>query len=90
MTDDALRQMVRDAVAREIARSVSPARSAARAPLGVSAQVGAPFVAPLAAFRHHVSHAMLEIAAGAEAGGACLIEPSVACNHCGYCKSYGC
>jgi hypothetical protein len=21
--------------------------------------------------------------------GRCLIEPAVACNHCGYCKSYG-
>ena len=23
------------------------------------------------------------------AGSECLIEPSVTCNHCGYCKSYG-
>ncbi len=22
-------------------------------------------------------------------GEACLIEPAVACNHCGYCKSHG-
>ncbi len=22
-------------------------------------------------------------------GDACLIEPSVLCNHCGYCKSHG-
>jgi hypothetical protein len=21
--------------------------------------------------------------------GACVIEPSVRCNHCGYCQSYG-
>ena len=21
--------------------------------------------------------------------GRCIIEPGVACNHCGYCKSYG-
>ena len=21
--------------------------------------------------------------------GSCLIEPAVACNHCGFCKSYG-
>jgi hypothetical protein len=24
-----------------------------------------------------------------ESGGACLIEPAVACNHCGYCQSHG-
>ena len=22
-------------------------------------------------------------------GGPCLIEPGVACNHCGYCQSHG-
>ena len=24
-----------------------------------------------------------------ESGGPCLIEPSVHCNHCGYCESHG-
>lgn len=24
-----------------------------------------------------------------ESGGPCLIEPAVACNHCGYCQSHG-
>lgn len=24
-----------------------------------------------------------------ESGGPCLIEPSVTCNHCGYCESHG-
>ena len=27
--------------------------------------------------------------AGSDADGACIIEPAVTCNHCGYCKSYG-
>jgi threonine dehydrogenase-like Zn-dependent dehydrogenase len=22
-------------------------------------------------------------------GDACLVEPAVGCNHCGYCKSHG-
>ena len=26
---------------------------------------------------------------GGDADGACLIEPAVRCNHCGYCQSYG-
>jgi hypothetical protein len=24
-----------------------------------------------------------------ESGGPCLIEPTVPCNHCGYCQSHG-
>jgi hypothetical protein len=24
-----------------------------------------------------------------ESDGPCIIEPSVACNHCGYCQSHG-
>jgi hypothetical protein len=24
-----------------------------------------------------------------ESGGPCLIEPTVSCNHCGYCESHG-
>jgi len=40
-------------------------------------------------FRHHVSHGLLPLLRGADGDGACLIEPSVRCNHCGYCLSYG-
>ena len=36
----------------------------------------------------HASFARLPLASGDEAG-ACVIEPSVQCNHCGYCLSYG-
>jgi hypothetical protein len=32
----------------------------------------------------------LAVLAGDAVGdGACLIEPAVGCNHCGYCQSYG-
>ncbi len=30
---------------------------------------------------------MFALPAGADADGPCIIEPAVACNHCGYCKS---
>ena len=37
----------------------------------------------------HPSHAMFVLPVGMDEGGPCIIEPAVACTHCGYCKSYG-
>jgi hypothetical protein len=37
----------------------------------------------------HASFARLPLLRGGDGDGACLIEPSVRCNHCGYCLSYG-
>jgi hypothetical protein len=37
----------------------------------------------------HASHAVLPLERGSDGDGACLIEPDVRCNHCGYCLSYG-
>jgi hypothetical protein len=38
----------------------------------------------------HPSHILLKIVPGSEAeDGACVIEPSVRCTHCGFCQSYG-
>jgi hypothetical protein len=45
--------------------------------------------APAPVFRDHASHALLPLARGGDGDGACLIEPSVRCTHCGYCLSYG-
>lgn len=45
-----------------------------------------PGVVPLPSVRQHASHALFVIPAQGEA---CIIEPGVTCNHCGYCKSYG-
>ena len=41
------------------------------------------------ACRDHASHALLPLARGGDGDGACLIELSVRCTHCGYCVSYG-
>ena len=73
MTEAELRALVRDAVAQHLGGH--GARSSAVAPL--------PAVAP---GRGHASHVMFVLPSG---DSACLIEPSVACTHCGYCKSYG-
>jgi hypothetical protein len=37
----------------------------------------------------HASHGLLPLQRGSDGDGACLIEPDVRCNHCGYCLSYG-
>ena len=69
MTDQELRAMIRDSIAR---------------------QSGAPSAPdPDAAFHAHVSHLRLPLVRGGDDDGACLIEPSVRCNHCGYCQSLG-
>jgi hypothetical protein len=45
-----------------------------------------PSMIPLPLLRQHASHALFVIPAP---GDHCVIEPSVTCNHCGYCQSYG-
>jgi len=77
MNDQELRSLVRDAVARHLSRPVPRqlAPSAPAVPAFVSLQAGA-----------HPSHAMYLIV---NATDSCVIEPSVTCNHCGYCKSHG-
>jgi hypothetical protein len=76
MTDQELRALVRDAVARHLGQR-APAVAARPAPL--AALAGAATI--------HPSHAIyLSVVNTTEA---CVIEPSVPCNHCNYCKSHG-
>jgi hypothetical protein len=84
VTDDELRALVRDAIARTAA-----ARTVSDTPRMVSDTIGTGGPDPEAAFRANVSFARLPLARGGDGDGACLIEPSVRCNHCGYCVSYG-
>ena len=44
-----------------------------------------PFTVP-ASFVAHPSQYRYQLP---ESDGPCLIEPTVACNHCGYCQSHG-
>jgi hypothetical protein len=41
------------------------------------------------ACRLHASHGRLPLVRGGDDDGACLIEPAVRCNHCGFCLSFG-
>jgi hypothetical protein len=75
MTEQELRALVRDAIARH----------------GAIATATAVEGVPLRQLRshQHASHALIALPAGADGDGLCIIEPAVACNHCGYCKSVG-
>ena len=69
MNEEALREMVREAVARRLAATLP----------GPGERV----------LMHPATHMSHQRYALPDAGGACLIEPAVTCNHCGYCQSHG-
>jgi hypothetical protein len=73
MTEQELRALVRDAIAKHAgARAADPEPSRATSA------------------RQHPSHTLIALPSGADSDdGLCIIEPAVACNHCGYCKSLG-
>ena len=73
MNDQELREMVRQSIARHLA--VETIRLA-------------PDTTSEGGSAAHASHLRLPLVSGDE-DGACLIEPSVRCNHCGYCLSFG-
>jgi hypothetical protein len=71
MTEDELRTLVREAIARHLSDS-GPQPGLSSVPV-----------------RLHPSHAKLGVRPGSDIEGPCLIEPTVRCNHCGYCQSLG-
>ena len=72
--------MVRDAIARTAGARHVPAPSLAP---------GAAEPDPDQAFRANVAFVRLQLPRGSDTDGACLIEPTVRCSHCGYCQSFG-
>ena len=74
MTDDELRAMVREAIARVQSSAVTTPHLSH--PLHSS-------------HLSHSSHLTFSLPSGADAEGPCIIEPAVMCNYCGYCKSMG-
>jgi hypothetical protein len=83
MTDDQLRALVRDAVARHLA----PSLPGAAAP-DATARPAMPTAVPLSVTKHPGFHRYLLPRADGD-DGRCLIEPAVRCNHCGFCESHG-
>ena len=76
MTDEELRTIVREAIARHL-------RPGAHEPSAPAA------AAPVPLWRSHPSFGKYLVPAGTEQDGPCLIEPTVHCNHCGFCQSHG-
>jgi hypothetical protein len=76
VTEQELRELVRRVVVERVG-SAEPCASA-RPALQVPPDV-----------RLHVSHGLLRVLPGADAGGPCVIEPHVECTHCGFCQSLG-
>ena len=77
MTDDELRTLVREAIARHLGGPA--AHTAPR----MSQQTR-----PDPAWRDHPSFGKF-LALRNDETGACMIEPAVQCNHCGFCQSFG-
>ena len=76
MNEQALRELVRQAIARH-QEGVPPAAEAPLAVLTYSSASRSP--AHPSQYRYSLP----------ESDGPCIIEPGVACNHCGYCQSHG-
>jgi len=71
MTDEELRAMVREAIARIQSGTATSSHPSHLLHLS------------------HPSHLAFTVPSGADADGPCIIEPTVRCNHCGYCQSFG-
>jgi hypothetical protein len=91
VNDEQLRALVRAAVARHLGRGDSCESGSGREPARETA-VGRDAAAVIdssgsrSATRHASHHLYFTLV---NAGDACVIEPSVPCDHCGYCKSHG-
>ena len=74
MTEQELRALVRQAIARHAgdSRTLAPSH-----------------LAPSHLASLHASHVLFVVPSGADADGPCIIEPAVMCSHCGYCQSLG-
>jgi hypothetical protein len=76
VSDGELREMIRDVIAARASR-----------PGATSAAAVQPHV--MSASPAHASHVRFALTRGSDDDGACLIEPAVRCNHCGFCLSFG-
>jgi len=94
MNEQELRALVREAVERHLGTRMPSPPSAptllrSLAPEGIR-PLSERNLATSSPSSQHSSHVLLKVVPGSEANdGMCVIEPSVQCNHCGFCQSYG-
>lgn len=78
LSDDELRGLVREVIRRAPLRTATVEGAGGGRDLVALATTAGP----------HPSHVRFAVSSGGDEG-ACLIEPAVRCNHCGFCQSYG-
>jgi hypothetical protein len=88
VNEQELRRLVREAVARHLqaAGPGAPPLSGAAPPFQQPSSAR-PSVGSAEGHRAHPSHHLYLTVVNV--GEACVIEPQVACDHCGYCRSHG-
>jgi hypothetical protein len=87
MTEEQLRQIVRETIARHLGREPLPAAHAPASHFDGGPRSVVPGAVP--AWKAHASHFRLALPAGRDQDGPCLVEPDVKCTHCAFCQSYG-
>jgi hypothetical protein len=90
MTEDDLRALVREVVARHLA-GAAPGAGGVPPPHPALGPLPPPALHRAASrdWRQHPSHVRLSLVTGLEQDGPCLVEPGVPCSHCGFCQSWG-
>ena len=83
MNEQELRSLVRAAVARHLGTDATRAIESVGRGFGL-AEDRASEAIPVKLFSSHTLYTGL-----VNVGDDCVIEPSVKCDHCGYCKSHG-
>lgn len=98
MTEDQVRALVREALARHLGTSPTDGSAIRPAPRlshdGPRHALGAEALAEAAPHDQrrpavHIAHGRFVFLAPAEPDAPCIVEPQVKCHHCGFCQSYG-
>lgn len=82
MTEEQLRAIVREVVARHLAPPV-------QGPAFPGSVTAAGLLSPGPLWKDHASHVRLALKTGGQTDGPCMVEPVVPCTHCGFCQSFG-
>jgi hypothetical protein len=83
VNEEDVRALVREAIERHLGRPGPSGKGEGVRGKGASETYPSPLTS-------YPSHVLLAVLPGSDVDdGACVIEPAVRCNHCGFCQSYG-